>query len=311
MTSAARWALVGLVVAVALAVAHPAGAQPAAPGPAVLRQSVNVYLIDLSEFDVATGVFRADMYLTFHCSRECDPHFDFRNGFIESSQLRRDTGTYKEYRVRVQVQEQRVNLRRFPFTKGTLPLELEDDLLDEGQMIFAVEPGSTLDAQVHLPGFELDHDVKATVRSHSLVGGRNYSSIMFEVRYRSHRISVAIKDLLPLALLTFAGLLSFIIDPEDTADRVLVAISALLAVAFFGSTLTGKAPHTDYITLADAYVIGSLLILTFGLAALIYVYDRRRGWRAEQVARVNRRLRDVGLGLWALTQIAFIAVVAA
>jgi len=303
-----RLLALGLLAAAGLLV----GAQQAQAQAEPLRQRVNIYLIDVSEFDVGTGHFKADFYVTFHCNRECDPHFDFRNGAIESSQVRRDTGTEKEYRVRAELQEQRVNLRRFPFTKGTLPIVLEDDLLDEAHMVFEVEPGSALDTQVHLPGFEIDHDVKATVRSHARPGSPTpYSSVVFEVSYRSHRISVAIKDLLPIALLSFAGFLSFFIDPEDTADRVLVSISALLALAFFGSALTGKAPHTDYLTLADAYVILSLVLLTLGLSGLIFIYDRRRGWDEVKVAKVNVRLRRAIFALWALCQVVFIAVVAA
>jgi len=128
------------------------GAEPAAGQAEPLRQRVNIYLIDVSEFDVGSGHFKADFYVAFHCNRECDPHFDFRNGAVESSEVRRDTGTEKDYRVRVELQEQRVNLRRFPFTKGTLPIVLEDDLLDEAHMVFEVEPGSALDTQVHLRG---------------------------------------------------------------------------------------------------------------------------------------------------------------
>ncbi len=121
---------------------------------------------------------------------------------------------------------------------------------------------------------------------------------------------MAIKDLLPLAVLSFAGYLSFFIDPEDTADRVLVSISALLALAFFGAALTGKAPHTDYVTLADASVISSLFLLTLGLSWLIFIYDRRRGWDEAKVARVNVRLRRTIFTLWAPCQVAFAAVVA-
>lgn len=289
----------------------PARGTAAQTGAETLQQRVNVYLLDITDFDVAAGTFKADMYLTFHCNRECDPHFDFRNGSVLSSQLRRDTGTEKEYRVRVELQEQRVNLRRFPFTQGTLPLELEDDLLDEGQMVFEVEPGSALDTELHLPGFELDQDVRAIVRSHRIkAGGPQYSSVVFQVSYRSHRISVTLKDLLPLALLSLAGLLSFSIDPEDTADRVLVAISALLALAFFGSSLTGKAPHTDYLTLADVYVLVSLVLLTAGLAALIYIYDARRGWDQATVLRVNTRVKRVAFGLWGVAQAGFLVLIA-
>ncbi|HTJ77118.1 MAG TPA: hypothetical protein VL337_17295, partial [Acidimicrobiales bacterium] len=95
MPRPAAGVLLGLVLAIALvlAPAAPAGAEP-------LHQRVTVYFLDFSDFDVATGTFQADMYLSFHCSRECDPHFDFRNGTVLSSQVRKDTGTVKEYRVR-------------------------------------------------------------------------------------------------------------------------------------------------------------------------------------------------------------------
>lgn len=292
-----------LAIVLALAPATPAAAQTAGAEP--LRERVQVSVLDFSDFDVATGTFKADLYLTFHCSRECDPHFDFRNGTIESSQVRRDTGTEKEYRVRAQLQEQRVNLRRFPFTQGTLPMELEDDLLDEAHLVFEVEPGSAIDTELHLPGFEIGKDVQGTVRTHRIGTGSPYSSIVFEVGYRSHRFSVAVKDLLPLALLSLAGLLSFSIDPEDTADRVLVTISALLALAFFGSSLTGKAPHTDYLTLADGYVISSLVLLTAGLAGLIYIYDGRRNWDPATLDRVNRVFKRVGFGAWIAAQVVF------
>lgn len=305
-----RGILLGALVAVVLALA-PAGAAAAADQTAAepLHQRVHVYVLDFSDFDVATGAFKADLYLTFNCSRECDPHFDFRNGTVISSQVRRDTGTEKEYRVRVELQEQRVNLRRFPFTQGTLPLEVEDDLLDEAHMVFEVEPGSAIDTELHLPGFELDQEVQAKVRSHR-IGATTYSSVVFAVSYRSHRFSVAIKDLLPLALLSLAGILSFSIDPEDTADRVLVTISALLALAFFGSSLTGRAPHTDYLTLADAYVITSLVLLTGGLAGLIFIYDGRRQWDDVKASGVNRTFKRLAFALWMAAQLAFLLVVA-
>jgi hypothetical protein len=302
--------VLGFLFAAALVFA-PTPASAAQTGPEPLRQRVHVYVLDITDFDVATGGFKADVYLTFHCSRECDPNFDFRNGTVLSSQLRRDTGTEKEYRVRVELQEQRVNLRRFPFTQGTLPIELEDDLLDEAHMVFEVDSGSALDTELHLPGFQLDQEVGARIRSHRIsADGPSYSSIVFEVSYRSHRLSVAIKDLLPLALLSLAGLLSFSINPEDTADRVLVTISALLALAFFGSSLTGKAPHTDYITLADAYVIASLALLTLGLAALIYIYDGRRTWDESKELRVNRAFKRLAYGFWVLVQVGFAVFVA-
>jgi hypothetical protein len=297
-----------MAAVLALAPAGAAGAQQAGQEP--LHERVHVYVLDFSDFDVATGRFRADMYLTFHCSRECDPHFDFRNGTVLSSQVRRDTGTEKEYRVRVELQEQRVNLRRFPFTQGTLPFELEDDLLDDAHMVFEADPGSAIDTELHLPGFEVDREVQATVRNHGTgVGGASYSSVVFEVSYRSHRVSVVIKDLLPLAVLSLAGLLSFSIDPEDTADRVLVTISALLALAFFGSSLTGRAPHTDYLTLADAYVIVSLVLLTAGLATLIYVYNGRRTWEPDRAVWVNRTFKRVAYVSWAVVQAAFVIVI--
>jgi len=60
---------------------------------------------DLLEFDVTTGGFTADLYLTSRCTSACDPHFDFRNGAVVSTQERRGTDNYKEYRVRVGLQE--------------------------------------------------------------------------------------------------------------------------------------------------------------------------------------------------------------
>lgn len=307
---ARRGILLGALVALVLAVAPAgaAGAQQAGQEP--LHQRIHVYVLDFSDFDVATGMFKADMYVTFQCSRQCDPHFDFRNGTVISSQVRWDTGTEKEYRVRVELQEQRVNLRRFPFTQGTLPFEFEDDLLDEAHMVFEADPGSAIDTELHLPGFEVDRKVQATVRSHRTgPGGASYSSVVFEVSYRSHRLSVAIKDLLPLAVLSLAGLLSFSIDPEDTADRVLVTISALLALAFFGSSLTSKAPHTDYLTLADAYVIASLVLLTMGLATLIYVYNGRRTWEPDRAIRVNQTFKRLAYASWVVVQVAFVVVI--
>jgi hypothetical protein len=149
------------------------------------------------------------------------------------------------------------------------------------------------------------------VRKHSIkAGGTPYSSVVFQVSYRSHRFSVAVKDLLPLALLTLAGLFAFSINPEDTADRVLVTISALLALAFFGSSLTGKAPHTDYLTLADGYVIASLFTLTLTLAGLIYIHDGKRKWHEARTLRVNTICKRLGFCVWVVGQTAFAVVVA-
>ena len=54
----------------------------------------------------------------------------------------------------------------------------------------------------------------------------------------------------------------------------------------------------------------SLVLLTAGLAGLIFIYDGRRQWDEAKALRVNATFKRVAFAVWAVAQSAFALVVA-
>src|SRR3989338_8705561 len=100
----------------------------AAALPSVHAQDVDVglYVLNLGKFDVATGSFTADFYISFKCKRTCNvDDFEFMNGKAVSIDNIEDSPKEKFYRVQANLNSQ-VDLKRFPFDSQKMQIIIED-----------------------------------------------------------------------------------------------------------------------------------------------------------------------------------------
>ncbi|MEM3091324.1 MAG: hypothetical protein QXU39_01555, partial [Candidatus Pacearchaeota archaeon] len=87
---------------------------------------VGLYLINLGKFDIATGSFTADFYLSMKCDNICPQQdFEFMNGRASSFEKIIDKPNEKFYRIQANLVSP-IDLKKFPFDKQKMEIIIED-----------------------------------------------------------------------------------------------------------------------------------------------------------------------------------------
>ena len=79
------------------------------------KLGIGLYLLNVGKFDIATGAFTVDFYLSIKCPEGCTgQEFEFMNGRASSLEKIIDMPNEKFYRIQAQLSSP-VDLKRFPF----------------------------------------------------------------------------------------------------------------------------------------------------------------------------------------------------
>ncbi|MCX8178915.1 MAG: hypothetical protein N3D75_03750 [Candidatus Aenigmarchaeota archaeon] len=80
----------------------------------------SLYMLNLGRFDISTGSFTADFYLTLECEKSCPKiDFEFMNGRASSFEKLIDQPGLKSYRIQANLVSP-IDLKKFPFDNQTL-----------------------------------------------------------------------------------------------------------------------------------------------------------------------------------------------
>src|SRR3989344_2898871 len=87
---------------------------------------VGVYVLNLGKFDISTGAFAVDFYLSLKCESVCPKQdFEFMNGRASSIDKIIDAPSEKFYRIQANLNSP-VNLKKFPFDRQNIQIIIED-----------------------------------------------------------------------------------------------------------------------------------------------------------------------------------------
>ena len=119
--------------------------------------SVGVYILNVGKFDVSTGSYTIDFYLSFNCDKPCSPeNFEFMNGRATSIDKLIDEPKEKFYRIQASL-SQNIDLRQYPFDKHSLTIKIEDKKKTTDQLVYEFdEKNSGIDPAVTIVGWQLD-----------------------------------------------------------------------------------------------------------------------------------------------------------
>ena len=86
---------------------------------------VGIYVLNIGKYELATGSFTADFYLSLKCSSQCSEDFEFMNGRASSFEKIINEPNEKFYRIQANLNSP-VDLKKFPFDNQKLQIILED-----------------------------------------------------------------------------------------------------------------------------------------------------------------------------------------
>ena len=223
---------------------------------------VGIYILNLGKFDVSTGTFTADFYLSMKCENSCSPeNFEFMNGRASSLDKIIDTSTEKFYRVQANLNSP-VNLEKFPFDQQKMEIILEDKKNTIDTIQYKPDKNqSGIDKSVLFTGWNIDKWTAVSDKHEYELYDETYSRYVFQINISKIWWNSFIKTILPIIIIMLVALSSFIIDPDKVTTRVAMISSALVASVMFHVSITNQIPPVGYMTLADKFMLLTYIIL--------------------------------------------------
>jgi hypothetical protein len=287
-----------VVMAVSLIVFFIAGAGPAFAQAAPQEVQVGLYVLNLGKFDITSGAFTADFYLSLKCSdasgnpAECAPgtpdNFEFMNGRAESTDKIIDEPGEKFYRIQASLNSP-VDLRKFPFDSQRMQIRMEDKEATTGKLVYIPNnKESGIDGSIFFTGWNID-GWEAAIKMHEYkVYGENYSQYVFTVDISRIAVSSFMKTFLPVFFIILVVVFTFVLDPGNVITRITVAGSSLVAAVMFHISIANQIPAVGYLTLADKFMIVTYLILLVSIFVDILIIEFAGRKRNDIVDKIHR-----------------------
>lgn len=245
---------------------------PAVTGPVVVK--AGLYLLNVGRFDIATGTYTADFYLTLRSDRDMgNPRFEFMNGRAATMDVLDDTPTYKQYRVQANLMAN-LDLRRFPWDEHHLPIILESATRQKSDLTFVADTERVVvDPAVIFVGWQLQ-GFDAVVDDHVYPGfNETYSQATFRVHIARLKFISSLKTFLPVLCFLFIAFTSLLVTLERLDSRVGINTAMLIAAVMFHVSITSSLPASASLTIADKAVIATYI--TIGISLLLSVLMMR------------------------------------
>lgn len=251
---------------------------------------VGVYVLNLGKFDISTGTFTIDFYLSMKCSQSCDEQsFEFVNGRAGSFEKIIDEPNEKFYRIQANLNNQ-VDLKRFPFDGQKMQIIIEDKTHTTDELIYIPNLDETgIDDSIAFTGWQID-DWEVEIKEHEYpVYDETYSQYVMTIPISRILFNSIIKTFLPISFIILVMLSSFILDPDKITTRLGMVGSALVASVMFHVSLANQIPPVGYLTFADKFMVLTYFVLLMSFAMNVTLLELQERKKADVVERVHRR----------------------
>lgn len=255
-------------------------------------QQVNVglYLLNMGKFDVATGSFTADFYLSLKCPNNCsEPKFEFMNGRAATIDKEIDLPREKFYRIQANLNSP-VDLKKFPFDSQEVQITLEDKEKTSRELQYVpLQKESGIDKSIVFTGWNID-GWRAEVKDHYYpVYDETYSQYVFTIDLSRIVLNSFLKTFLPVIFIMLIVLGSFIIDPDKVATRLTMTGSSLVAAVMFHVSISNQIPPVGYLTFADQFMVLTYFVLLLSFIINITLLELQERKHHELIEKIHRK----------------------
>ncbi|MFA5019945.1 MAG: hypothetical protein WC533_02500 [Candidatus Pacearchaeota archaeon] len=251
--------------------------------------TIGLYLLNLGKFDIATGAFTADFYLSFNCENTCPQlEFEFMNGRASSLEKIIDTPNEKFYRVQANLVSP-IDLKKFPFDKQKLEIILEDKKKTTEELVYIPdEESSGIDESIIFIGWEMDNWTAYNKNHKYDIYGETYSQYVFEIPISRITVNAFFKTFLPITFIILVMLSSFVLDPDKITTRLAMVGSALVASVMFHVSLANQIPPVGYLTFIDKFMVLSYFVILMSFIFNVLLLELHEQKKDELVAKLHK-----------------------
>jgi hypothetical protein len=254
---------------------HPSGTPYKSPfakpdAAKAVRVKVGMLLNSIDDYDVKTGTFLADFFLSFTSETpmpEISPQFP--NGRVDATKIIADKPTFKLMRLSGQFKSP-ADLRKYPYDSQELKILIEDDTRGVDQMRFVVDKERTKTARgFRAVGWQVAF-VEARSLSHSYPDRFEnddlyYGRYVFTIGLDRFAASAVFKVYVPAFVIVLIALLGMWVPPALMDVRSNAGAPMLAGAVLFHFSLMQELPATSYLTRADKLMLGVYASLILGM----------------------------------------------
>jgi hypothetical protein len=246
------------------------------PGQAV-RIKVGMLLNSVDDYDVKTGTFAADFFLSLTSAAPMpELNLQFPNGKLESKEAIADKPTFKLYRLLGNFKSP-PDLRKYPFDSQDLRIIIEDDSRGTDQIRFSADKERTQLARgFRALGWQVSY-VEARSLSQSYPDRFEgddlyYGRYIFTLGLERFATSAAFKVFVPAFVIVIIALLGMWVPPGEMEVRSNAGAPMLAGAVLFHYALMQELPATSYMTRADKLMLGVYVSLALGMISTWWMF---------------------------------------
>jgi hypothetical protein len=253
------------------------------------KVGVGLYVLNLGKYDVATGSFTADFYLSMKCKSNCSVDFEFMNGRAASTDKIIDEPNEKFYRIQANLNSP-VDLMRFPFDTQHMKIILEDKTRTVDELRFVpVKAESGIDDSIAFTGWNIDGWQAYTTNHTYDIYDETYSQYVFNIDISRIYLNSFLKTFLPIFFMMLIVMFTFIMDTDKIPTRLTVTTSSLVASVMFHISISNQIPPVGYLTVADRFMILTYFVILAASVLNIVLLELSEQKKAALVEKIHRK----------------------
>ena len=277
---------------------------------------VQVYVINLGNYDTTKGTYTVDFYLVLSWDAAAGGNvtplrYEFMNGRATSTDRLSDetdeNGTRTvQWRVQANLYAE-PQFAEYPYDTQRIDVLFEDALHGTDELVYRVDlEGSGLDDNVRIAGWRVQ-GWSFTEAPKQYPPDEEFSRARFTVIVEREPLSTTIKSFLPPVAFCLVAGLGFFFHPSKVANRITLGTGMLISAVAFHISQTQSLPPLGQLILFDkvmlcvyAFIVGCLIVST-----LIHIDEDY--WKERDY---TRQINVIGAGATlALTALLFLALV--
>ena len=306
--------------------------RPDPPG-TITEVRVGIFVMDLASIDDASQTFSADFFLIRRW-RDTRLAFDATSGSEAVRVLPAAEVWHPEIQilnrrnVRVSLPEQvhvspdgtvlyrqryqgtlasPLDLKSFPFDRQQLPIQLAS-LHEAAQVALQPDPHRTGRMPgLSIAGWTVELGSMDSDTFEPIAGERTLPRATLLLDARREVGYFVWKLFVPLALIVFMAWTVFFIGHDQMGPRIGISTASIFTLIAFQFSLGRVLPPISYLTRADAFVLGSSVLVYLALAETIFSGKLNVGGRVELAQRIDRHARWIYAALFVLVAVVTLA----
>lgn len=251
--------------------------------------SIGIYVLNIGKYDISTGSFIIDFYLSMKCVHTCPAQdFEFMNGRATNFDKIIDDPNEKFYRIQANLNSP-VNLQKFPFDSQEMQIILEDKKMTVDSLTYIPNDDmSGIDDSITFTGWKIGN-YTSTIKEHEYkVYDETYSQYVFTIPIYRIRFNSILKTFLPIIFIVLVMLSSFVLDPDKIPTRIAMVSSALVASVMFHVSIGNQIPATSYLTFIDKFMILTYLIILLSFVFNVVLLELTERKKTDIVEKFHR-----------------------